>query len=278
VAAGGAGPSRERKFVALRLRFKQTDIEAFQGSRLVAAQEEAALSPEPFPAHSRTESEPSREVIVKRKVWRVLAVGWLLSAGAANAQAARSPADKWADMRGVTVMAGGGVEGFTGSLAPRIRMGPSWAGVIVFKPTSVLGIELGYQGSYQTFNPARLVGYDPALGAGLQRHGGHAALSLGITATRVQPYLHAGVGIARYLVSSGAVAGGYLSMTNGFIPVGVGLRTYFPRGFTLDLRATYNFDFGRSFSPNVAEVEGLGLNAVGSSGRWQGLLYAGYTF
>jgi hypothetical protein len=176
-------------------------------------------------------------------------------------------------------MLGGGAEGFTGSLSSRIHVGPSWAGVIVFKPTNILGIELGYQGSYASFNFARLVGFDPALGAGLQRHGGHAVLSLGFTVARVQPYLLAGIGINRYLVSAGAVAGGYQSMTNGFVPVGLGLRTYLPGGFTFDLRGTYNFDFGRSFSPNVAEAEGLGPNTtIMSTGRWQGFLFLGYTF
>jgi hypothetical protein len=174
-------------------------------------------------------------------------------------------------------MIGGGVEGYTGSLAPRIKVGPDWSAAIVFKPTSILGIELAYTGAFNAFVPSRLVGFDPSIGASVQRNGGHAAISVGLTTTRVQPYLMAGVGVDRYSVR-GAHAGGYVSTTSGSVPLGGGVRAYFPHGFTMDLRGTYSLIFGNLFTAHVSQAEGLALNTVTDVGHWDATLFLGYTF
>jgi len=48
---------------------------------------------------------------------------------------------------GITFLAGGGVEGYTGSLAPRIGPGASWGVTVGLQPLKVLGVELGYTGA-----------------------------------------------------------------------------------------------------------------------------------
>ena len=186
-------------------------------------------------------------------------------------------ADKWADMRGVTLMVGGGVEGFTGNLATRVKAGPTWDAIIVFKPTSVLGLELGYTGSYNGFNTNRLVGYDPSVGASVQRNGGHFALTVGLSATRVQPYLLAGIGVDRYSVR-GAGPGGYSSVTDGEVPVGGGVRAYLPGGFTMDLRGTYDLVFGNTFASNVQSGNALGVATPFGANSFRASFNLGYTF
>jgi hypothetical protein len=179
-------------------------------------------------------------------------------------------------MRGLSLMVGGGIEGFSRELGPRIRVGPAWGALIVFKPTSVLGIELGYTGAYNAFDMARLSGVSTP-GANVQRHGGQVALSVALSATRVQPYVLGGVGIDRYVVS-GTSDAGYASTTSGSVPLGGGVRAYLPGGFTLDLRGTYSFIFGRSFAEGVAAAELLGVDTVSDTGLWRAALYLGYTF
>ncbi len=173
-------------------------------------------------------------------------------------------------------MVGGGMEGYTGTLAPRIKAGPEWDAIILFKPTSVLGIELGYTGGYNSFNPNHLQG--AVAGGNLVRNGGHAAITVGLSATRVQPYILAGIGIDHYSVSGGGTA--YSSQTNGSVPLGGGIRTYFDGGFTLDLRGTYDLQFGNSFATNVATggVPGTTTSVDLNASRWTGVLMAGWTF
>ena len=51
------------------------------------------------------------------------------------------------DLRGLSVLVGAGVEGYTGGLAPAINPGPPVGVMAGLRPSSVLGIELGYSGA-----------------------------------------------------------------------------------------------------------------------------------
>jgi len=178
------------------------------------------------------------------------------------------------DMRGLTWGLGGGVEGYTGDLAPAINPGPAWGVTVALKPTKVLGLELGYSGAVNEIDNGSANG--AIGGADILRNGGHVAATVGLAASPVQPYILGGVGINRYNVRGDTA--GFASDTSGNVPLGGGLRTHIGN-FTADLRANYNVLFDNDFaaaagSSNVAGVNDVTLNG----GRYQGLLSIGATF
>ncbi|CAM4276909.1 hypothetical protein [Corallococcus exiguus] len=150
--------------------------------------------------------------------------------------------------KGLTLLIGGGVEGYTGALAPQLAPGPSAAVTASLKPTSVLGIEVGYSGALNNIKNAGSAGADD--GPDLVRNGGQAALTLAVTPTAVQPYLLGGIGISNYHFRGGESLG-YSDDTVGNVPAGVGVRGHFGR-FTADLRGYYNFLFDKQFAPDIA--------------------------
>ena len=168
------------------------------------------------------------------------------------------------DMRGLTLLVGGGVEGYTGALAPEVNPGASVGVTAAIKPSKVLGIELGYTGAVNNFSTD--VG---GSGPDIIRNGGQAALTLGLTASPVQPYVLGGVGVSRYNVRNGGEALGFRSDTTGNVPVGVGLRTHIG-DFTADARVNYNFLLANQFSTGVE-------NDLWN-GRYTGTLNLGGTF
>ncbi|WP_208721278.1 hypothetical protein [Corallococcus aberystwythensis] len=151
------------------------------------------------------------------------------------------------DKKGLTLLIGGGVEGYTGALAPQIAPGPSAAVTASLKPTSVLGVEVGYSGALNNIKDAGAAGADD--GPDLVRNGGQAALTLAISPAAVQPYLLGGIGISNYHFRGGESLG-YSDDTVGNIPAGVGVRGHFGH-FTADLRGYYNFLFDKQFAPDI---------------------------
>jgi hypothetical protein len=172
-----------------------------------------------------------------------------------------------ADMRGLTLMVGGGIEGYSGALAPEINPGPAYGVTASIKPSKVLGIELGYSGAVNEIDaPFNLGGAD---GPDLVRNGGQAAVTFGLGAAPVQPYVLGGIGISDYNFRGSEALSGFSDDTVGNVPVGLGLRTHIGN-FTADLRANYNFLFDQDF----AGVDD-GLN---ENGRYSGTLNIGGTF
>ncbi|MGE6760196.1 hypothetical protein ACQKGO_19430 [Corallococcus interemptor] len=174
------------------------------------------------------------------------------------------------DKKGLTLLIGGGVEGYTGALAPQIAPGPSAAVTASLKPTSVLGIEVGYSGALNNIKDAGAAGADD--GPDLVRNGGQAALTLAITPTAVQPYLLGGIGISNYHFRGGESLG-YSDDTVGNVPAGVGVRGHFGH-FTADLRGYYNFLFDKQFAPNIDP----GGGDAGGGGSYTTTLNVGGTF
>ncbi|CAM3366472.1 hypothetical protein [Corallococcus soli] len=174
------------------------------------------------------------------------------------------------DQKGLTLLIGGGVEGYTGALAPQIAPGPSAGVTASLKPTSVLGIEVGYTGALNNIKDAGIAGADS--GPDLIRNGGQAALTLALAPTAVQPYLLGGIGISDYNFRGGEALG-YSDDTVGNVPAGVGVRGHFGK-FTADLRGSYNFLFDKEFAPNIDS--GGGDPAGG--GSYNATLNVGGTF
>jgi len=181
-----------------------------------------------------------------------------------------------ADTRGLTVMLGGGVEGYTGDFAPGINPGPAWGVTAALKPSKVLGIELGYSGAVNEIDNVG-AGEGVANGADIIRNGGHAALTLGLTSTGFQPYLMGGIGINKYDVRGAGTSAGYSSDVSGSVPLGGGVRTHIGN-FTADARFGYNV----LFDNDLAAVQGTELagqdTTLGAGGRYTGVLSIGTTF
>jgi len=137
-----------------------------------------------------------------------------------------------ADMRGVLVTLGGGIEGYTGSTRDLVRPGASYGVSAAIKPSRVFGIELGYSGAVNEFR-----GEDVA-GADIVRNGGHLLGTFGLTASAVQPYLLGGVGISHYNVR-GSNSLGLRDDTNGAVPLGAGLRWDVNEDMTLGFEYEY---------------------------------------
>jgi hypothetical protein len=174
-----------------------------------------------------------------------------------------------ANMRGLTVTVGGGIEGYTGGLAPEINPGPAYGVQAEIRPSRVLGLELGYNGAVNELDSrvAPLGGTD---GPDLVRNGGQAALTVGLTAAPLQPYILGGIGFSDYNFRGAASSfGAFSDDTVGNVPVGVGLRTHVG-SFTADLRANYNFLFDQDFSPVDSNFN--------ENGRYSGTLNIGGTF
>ncbi len=168
------------------------------------------------------------------------------------------------DMRGLTLLVGAGVEGYTGALAPNVNPGATVAVTAAIKPTRTLGLEFSYGGAVNNLSADV-----PGSGPDIVRNGGQAAITVGLAPTSVQPYVLGGAGVSRYNVRNGQELG-YQDDVVANIPVGVGLRTHLG-SFTADARASYNVLLGNQLAPGVID-ERLG------NGRYMGTLNLGGTF
>lgn len=174
------------------------------------------------------------------------------------------------DTRGLTLLVGGGVEGYTGELAPQINPGATAGVRAALKPSKVLGLELGYSGALNNIDAG---GEGGAVdGPDLIRNGGQAVVTLGLFATDWHPYLLGGIGINDYNFRGGEALG-YEDDTVGNVPAGVGLRGHVG-DFTVDARANYNFLFDKEFAPGVE----TGGGDFGEGGSYQGTVSVGGTF
>src|SRR4051794_33949965 len=92
------------------------------------------------------------------------------------------------DIAGLTVRAGGGVEGYTGTYNTLTDVGGAWGVTADWKPMGLLGFELAYTGAANDVD-SRITGSAEGLtpGADIIRNGGHAAITLGLP-TMIEPY------------------------------------------------------------------------------------------
>ena len=177
------------------------------------------------------------------------------------------------DTRGLTLLVGGGVEGYTGELAPQINPGATAGVRAALKPSKVLGLELGYSGALNNIDVAGTGAEGGVVdGPDLIRNGGQAVVTLGLFATDWHPYLLGGIGINDYNFRGGE-AQGFTDDTVGNVPAGLGFRGHVG-DFTVDARANYNFLFDKEFATGVE----AGGGDFGEGGSYQGTLSIGGTF
>ncbi|WP_043435803.1 outer membrane beta-barrel protein [Cystobacter fuscus] len=182
-----------------------------------------------------------------------------------------------ADMRGVSVLVGGGVEGYTSSLGSNIRPGAAYGATLMLRPSKVLGVELGYSGAANNFNRGTVATSGTTRGPDVMRNGAQAVATLGLTAAPLQPYVLAGVGLSRYNVR--AEASGFQDDTVGNVPLGGGLRLHIG-DFTADARVNYNVLLDQQFATAVpSTTPGTPVNeAFSNGGTYTGTLNLGATF
>ncbi|MCY1019163.1 outer membrane protein [Pyxidicoccus sp. MSG2] len=175
------------------------------------------------------------------------------------------------DMTGLTLLIGGGVEGYTGALAPQINPGATAGVTAAIRPSKVFGIELGYSGAVNNIDIPTAGG--AVDGPDLVRNGGTAVATLGLFATPWQPYLLGGIGINDYNFRGGEGLG-FSDDTVGSVPAGVGLRGAIGSFLAVDARVNYNFLFDKEFAPNVDS----GGGDFNEGGSYQGTVSVGGTF
>lgn len=169
--------------------------------------------------------------------------------------------------KGLYVLLGGGAEGYTGDLASDVNAGFAYGATVGFKPTRGLGLELAYSGGLSdidTFGPG-----GASDGADIIRNGAQAAVTVGITPTKLQPYLLGGIGIENHNVRGIAPVAGFEDDTSGYVPAGVGLRYNIGSLLTADARVSYNIPFAQDFAPVDNDL---------GNGRYQALLQLGGTY
>jgi hypothetical protein len=177
------------------------------------------------------------------------------------------------DTRGLTLLVGGGVEGYTGELAPQINPGATAGVRAALKPSKVLGLELGYSGALNNIDVQGGGAEGGAVdGPDLIRNGGQAVVTLGLFATDWHPYVLGGIGINDYNFRGGEALG-YSDDTVGNVPAGLGFRGHVG-DFTVDARANYNFLFDKEFAAGADPAGG----DFGEGGSYQGTLSVGGTF
>jgi hypothetical protein len=168
---------------------------------------------------------------------------------------------------GLYVLLGGGTDGYTGALGADVNPGFAYGATVGVKPSRILGLELGYSGGMNDIDIAGPGG--AADGADIMRNGAQAAVTVGLTTTRLQPYVMGGIGIERFNVRGASPVFGFQDDTSGYVPAGVGLRYNIGRLLTADARVDYNIPFEQDFAP----VD----NNIGN-GRYQALLQFGGTY
>ncbi|GMU03965.1 porin family protein [Corallococcus caeni] len=192
-----------------------------------------------------------------------------LTGGAARAQ--DTPLDEpmplaRGEWQGPYFLLGLGVEGYTGKLAPNLEPGPSYGVVLGYRPNDYLGVEAGYSGGTSNLS---ITGDSSFGNPDIVRNGGQAALTLGFTPTRIQPYVLGGIGFEQYSVRSGMFYE-FIDDTGGYAPVGAGVRFKINPHLTAEVRGSYSFLFGQDFSP--VPDKGAG------EGRYTGLLMIGGSY
>lgn len=208
---------------------------------------------------------------MKTTLWTAVAV---LTLGAGGAWA-REGRESSANMRGLTVTLGGGVEGYTSTLGSDINPGATYGATVAIKPTKVVGLELGYTGAANNFDHATVITTNTR-GPDIVRNGAQAVATVGLTASPLQPYLLAGLGVSRYDVRGSAT--GFHDDTVGNVPLGGGLRLYMG-SFTADARLDYNVLFDQQFASNQPNSN---INTPGVTfsrgGSYMGTLNLGATW
>jgi hypothetical protein len=171
---------------------------------------------------------------------------------------------------GISLLAGGGVQDFTGS---RIRDMTGTAGFWDVRAgvgtRSVVGLEAAYVGAAQSISALGLEN-DAKLVANGVEGDVHVHAPLGYRSTLLEPYAFGGVGWQRYTITSTPVATASLTDNDDVVtvPMGAGFAAGYG-GFLADLRFTYRL---------IERSNLLAPSGGGSLNNWNLGAHLGYEF
>ncbi|PTL76193.1 acyloxyacyl hydrolase [Vitiosangium sp. GDMCC 1.1324] len=134
----------------------------------------------------------------------------------------------------VNVFLGGGIGGYTGDLGGLSATGPTWGATLNLQPYTMLGFEVGYDGSKNDVTDAR---FRADATPSLIRHGATTLVKLSPPIERVRPFVGAGLGVS-YVYVRGPETALYSSDVMEELPLAAGLE-FNAGALTAGIRGTY---------------------------------------
>ncbi|WNG56694.1 hypothetical protein F0U59_19495 [Archangium gephyra] len=181
--------------------------------------------------------------------WAVLALGFGV-AGTAMAQ------DKQGD---VNVFVNGGIGGYTGDLGELSATGPSWGATLNLQPFSMLGFEVGYEGSKNDVTDDR---FRASEAPSLIRHGATTLVKVSPPFEKVRPFVGAGLGVS-YVYVRGGTGTTYTSDLMQEVPLAAGLE-FNAGALTAGIRGTWRVLVDDNFADEAVPGDASGALVDGT--------------
>ncbi|KFA94671.1 acyloxyacyl hydrolase [Archangium violaceum] len=181
--------------------------------------------------------------------WAVLALGFGV-AGTAMAQ------DKQGD---VNVFVNGGIGGYTGDLGELSATGPSWGATLNLQPFSMLGFEVGYEGSKNDVTDDR---FRASEAPSFIRHGATTLVKVSPPFEKVRPFVGAGLGVS-YVYVRGGTGDTYSSDLMQEVPLAAGLE-FNAGALTAGIRGTWRVLVDDNFADGAVSGDASGALVDGT--------------
>jgi len=134
----------------------------------------------------------------------------------------------------VNVILGGGIGGYTGDIGGLTATGPAWGVTLNVQPYTMLGFEVGYDGSKNDVTDDR---FRAAEAPSLIRHGASSLVKLSPPLEKIRPFVGAGLGVS-YVYANGPATGPYDSDFMEEVPLAAGIE-FNAGALTAGIRGTY---------------------------------------
>ena len=209
-----------------------------------------------------------RCVLTSRGATLLAAAAW----AAPNAVAAQPPGEPWyaRDDRGVEAQAFVGAQLLPGAAGEFLGSGVAYGVLVTIEPLPLLGVELGYQGSF--YRTASLPGPSGGSDLSVFENGGWTALKGSPRIGRLEPWALAGVGFSGVeVVEEQGIVTELADDTIVLLPIAIGADYHFQdersraageTHLTAGVRAGWTFVFDNDFVPVTARGADRVLLAV----------------
>ncbi|OJT20192.1 hypothetical protein BO221_34010 [Archangium sp. Cb G35] len=181
--------------------------------------------------------------------WAVLTLGFGV-AGTAMAQ------DKQGD---VNVFVDGGIGGYTGDLGELSATGPTWGATLNLQPFSMLGFEVGYEGSKNDVTDDR---FRASEAPSFIRHGASTLVKVSPPFEKVRPFVGAGLGVS-YVYVRGGTGDTYSSDLMQEVPLAAGLE-FNAGALTAGIRGTWRVLVDDNFADGAVSDDASGALVDGT--------------
>jgi hypothetical protein len=153
----------------------------------------------------------------------------------------------------VNVFLGGGIGGYTGDIGGLTATGPTWGVTLNIQPYTMLGFEVGYDGSKNDVTDDR---FRAAEAPSFMRHGVTSLVKLSPPLERIRPFVGAGMG-ASYVYAYGPSASPYDSDFMEEVPLAAGVE-FNSGALTAGLRGTYRVLVDDNFADTAVPGDASG--------------------